>query len=204
MIPLPRPLTRAEAEQAAAIQGAAFVDDPLWRYLLPNDTQRARLIVPFFRPAFRLGIETGRAFGAGEPLAGVALWEYPGQAPVRVGSILRAGWLEALRWPIVRRLPAALPIFAQFERMQKQYAPTPHYYLQTIAVDPRAQGQGLASRLIRPFLTQADARRLPTYTETITPENVSLYQHYGFRVMEDYTVPGTELHLWAFVRPPQP
>jgi ribosomal protein S18 acetylase RimI-like enzyme len=72
--------------------------------------------------------------------------------------------------------------------------------LQTIGIRPEAQGQGLASRLIRPFLAEADGRGLPCYTETVTPENVSLYEHYGFQVAEQCRLPGLPLTLWGFYR----
>jgi ribosomal protein S18 acetylase RimI-like enzyme len=85
--------------------------------------------------------------------------------------------------------------------MRKTYAPGPHLYLQTIGIRPEAQGQGLASRLIRPFLAEADRRGLPCYTETVTPENVGLYEHYGFRVVEMRHLPGLGLTLWGFYRP---
>ncbi|MBZ0285130.1 MAG: GNAT family N-acetyltransferase [Anaerolineae bacterium] len=84
--------------------------------------------------------------------------------------------------------------------MQKQYAPEPHYYLNTIAVLPEAQGKGLASQLIKPFLANADAEGVSVYTETMTPANVGLYEHYGFRVMEQYHVPQTDLSIWSFYR----
>jgi GNAT superfamily N-acetyltransferase len=83
--------------------------------------------------------------------------------------------------------------------MHKQYAPMPQYYLTTIGVRPEAQGKGVASKLIKPFIAQAEREGCPVYTETITPQNVSLYQHYGFKVMEQYSVPRTDLNLWSFL-----
>lgn len=53
----------------------------------------------------------------------------------------------------------------------------------------------------RKLTAEADARGLPTYTETMTPANVGLYAHYGFQVMEAYRIPNTDLMQWAFLRP---
>ena len=100
----------------------------------------------------------------------------------------------------LQSLRSARNIFAQFERMQKIYAPEPHYYLQSIGVRPGFQGQGLASGLVRPFLDEADSRGISSYTETMTPSNVGLYEHFGFTSVEQYAVPGTELNIWAFYR----
>ena len=69
---------------------------------------------------------------------------------------------------------------------QKIYAPEPHCYLQSIGVRPGYQGQGLASGLVRPFLDEADSRGISSYTETMTPSNVGLYEHFGFTCVEQY------------------
>jgi hypothetical protein len=41
------------------------------------------------------------------------------------------------------------------------------------------------------------------YTETSTPENVGLYEHYGLKTMAVYDVRGANLRLWSFYRAPQ-
>jgi ribosomal protein S18 acetylase RimI-like enzyme len=201
---LPRSLTLADLQRGIAIQASAFQDDPFWAYLVPDPIRRKTLLRQVFTPLIRLGILTETIYGAGETLNGLSVWSLPGQ-PARPTAPLRAGFIRLLANPaFLRTLPKAAPIFGKFEAMQKRYAPGPHLYLQTISVDPAAQGQGLASRLIRPFLAYADARRLGTYTETVTPSNVGLYTHYGVKVVEEYKVPGTPLIQWGFYREPGP
>jgi ribosomal protein S18 acetylase RimI-like enzyme len=137
----------------------------------------------------------------GDPLEGIAIWSAPGQPETGFSTLVQAGFLNLFASRFVYSLARAFPIFSQFDRMQKQYAPDPHYYLNTIGVAPESQGKGVASKLIKPFLARADEQGVSAYTETITPSNVSLYEHYGFRVMEGYAVPKTDLCLWSFYRP---
>jgi GNAT superfamily N-acetyltransferase len=87
--------------------------------------------------------------------------------------------------------------------MQQQYALEPHYYLNTIGVVREAQGKGRASQLIKPVLAEADEQAISVYTETMTPSNVPLYEHYGFVCREEYDVPNTDLKIWALYRPAQ-
>ena len=195
----PRLLAMAESSAAAETLALAFLHDPLWQFIYPNERQRQQMLAVFFRAVVHLAIRQQRAFGVGSPLAGVAVWEIAGQKPASslldfvpflrlvFSSFALAGWR-------VRR------VFTGFEQMRQAYAPAAHYYLQNIGVRPTAQGQGLASQLIRPFLAEADARGLASYTETVTPENVSLYEHYGFRVVEQCRLPGLPLTLWGFYR----
>lgn len=195
-----RPLTLGDLDRATLVQARAFLNDPLWVYLIPDLRQRQIYLPRFSRVLFHFGILNGQAYGVGDPLAGVAIWSAPGQT-TRLSAALRAGWPRLLFSPFLFQFVRAGEIFGRFGEMQKQYAPDPHYYLNTISVLPEAQGQGIASKLIRPFLAQADREGVSAYTETMTPSNVGLYQHYGFQVMEAYRVPAKDLSLWAFFRP---
>jgi hypothetical protein len=184
-----------------AVLSKAFYSDPLWKYLVPDDAKRAALLPKFYRAFVRLGLRSGQTFGVGDPVEGVAVWSKPGQEVVFSG-LFGVDFLKLIFSPFILTFArTAFPIFSRFEMMQKRYAPEPHFYLNTIGVMPEAQGKGLASKLIRPFLAQADTQGVSTYTETMTPSNVGLYEHYGFRVMEEYCVPNTELSIWSFYRP---
>lgn len=194
-----RTLVDTDLSAAVEVMSRAFYDDPLWRYLLPDEKPRRKLLPVFFTSLLTYGIRSGQTFGLGSPVEGVAIWSYPNQNLTLFGIRSLRLFLTPLRRPVLR----AIPILSRFDTMQKQYAPEPHFYLNTIGVRPDAQGKGLASKLIRPFLEQADTQGAGTYTETMTPANVSLYEHYGFQVMERQDIPATSLSLWAFYREPR-
>jgi ribosomal protein S18 acetylase RimI-like enzyme len=199
--PLPVSLTSSDLDASVRIQSAAFQDDPLWVYLLPEPKRRAAALRRCFNPVFATSIRAGQVYGAGTPLAGVAIWSLPDSTtPLRAALPSIPGFLKIALSPFVIRFRLAFPIFAKFDEFKQRYVRGPHYYLNTVSVAPEAQGQGLASKLIRPFLAEADQGNLPAYTETMTPSNVGLYTHYGFKVMEEYRFPGTDLYLWSFLR----
>jgi hypothetical protein len=45
-----------------------------------------------------------------------------------------------------------------------------------------------------------DASGLPVYLETAEEQNVGFYEHFGFTVVDESTVPGTSLTNWAMLR----
>jgi ribosomal protein S18 acetylase RimI-like enzyme len=182
----------------------AFFDDPLIVYLWPDRAERQRVAPRFYATVTRLGIEAGQAYGVGEPLTGFAAWGWPGQERAGITPLLKSGALGLVFSPLLPVFARAIGIFSKFDELRKRYAPAQYYYLETIGVAPAAQGQGLASKLIRPFLDQADARDLATYTETMTPSNVGLYERYGFNVMAQYDFAGKGLSVWSFLRSPRP
>jgi len=73
-------------------------------------------------------------------------------------------------------------------------------YFQLLGVSSNMQGRGYASALIKPILARLDKEQLPCYLETHKPENVSIFQHYGFEIVEEGIIPDSEVTQWAMLR----
>jgi ribosomal protein S18 acetylase RimI-like enzyme len=89
------------------------------------------------------------------------------------------------------------------ESLHKKLVPRRHWYLQVIGVEPGEQGRGYGGRLMRPGLARADREGLPCYLETQNEQNLALYRHYGFEVIEEFVVPGTAFNNWIMLREPR-
>jgi ribosomal protein S18 acetylase RimI-like enzyme len=59
----------------------------------------------------------------------------------------------------------------------------PHWYLDTIATDPRLFGNGLAGRLLAHDLAIRDAAGDVSALDTHTPRQVAFYERHGFEVV---------------------
>jgi ribosomal protein S18 acetylase RimI-like enzyme len=135
--------------------------------------------------------------------AGVALWHPPGYRG--------AGFLDSLRLlPSlarlaggVRRLREVSRAVDTLEERRRHHAPEAHFYLSALGVDPELQGTGIGTALVQPVLARADEERLTAYLETATARNVLLYERLGFAVVEELTLPGTDVHGWLMLREPQ-
>ncbi|MFN8443978.1 MAG: GNAT family N-acetyltransferase [Caldilineaceae bacterium] len=189
-----------QSDEAAKVLANAFADDPLWLYLLPDVAERHKALFCSFRATMPYYAYNDQVYGIDNPLEGVAIWQPPNARTRGWWTFINQYMLKLLFSPFMRAFPRVIPIFAQFDRMHKQYASAPHYYLSTIGVIPAAQGKGLASQLIKPILAKADAERYSVYTETMTPSNVPLYEHYGFACQEKFEVPETRLSIWSLYR----
>ena len=211
-------LDRSHVEQAAEVLGRAFEDDPLTSYFFPDPVDResgARRVYEFL---VSYGVTYGEVYGCrlphGRRLDGVAVWIISERARMTGRQILRSGSLLNM----LKLGAASGPRMAAFGRFvtrkRQELVPSRHWYLQAVGVDPRSQGKGYASRLLRPMLERIDAEMLPCYLETQRGENVSLYEHFGFRVIEEFSVssvgsatrgarqrtPHPSLQMWAMLR----
>ena len=78
----------------------------------------------------------------------------------------------------------------------------PLWLLDSIAVAPDWQGQGLGAALIGAGLSQAAAAGVPAFLSTGTRRNVDIYRRSGFRVVEEADAPGGGPHIWFMRRDP--
>lgn len=198
-----RQLTLSDVEQAAQVIAQSFETDPLVSFMLPFRATRVRTLVKFFRVYGEISIKNKRGFGVGEPLQGVAYWKTPDQEDMSI-SIKSLGKFLPLLFTIYPigyfRARAALN---QLDSMHKKYADGPHFYLDNLGVLASARGKGLSSKLIRPFLEMADSQKVITYTDTVTPANVPLYEHFGFECVEQSHIPSMGITVFALRRPVQ-
>ena len=196
-----RLLTPDDVGPAAQVLAQAFIDDPLCTFILPFRKTRLQTLFTVFRALGEVSITHQRAYGVGDPLQGVAYWKFPQQNDVSISLKSLGKFIPLLFTFYPIGLFRARAILKQIEALHQTYAAEPHFYLDNLGIVASARGQGLASRLIRPFLQMADEQNVIAYTDTVTRANVSLYEHFGFQCMEAREVPGTGLTAWALRRP---
>lgn len=85
---------------------------------------------------------------------------------------------------------------------KKKYADEGSRYPYNLAVDPNAQGKGPASKLMRPMLEFFYRTGHQCYLETQDPQNVPMYEHYGFEAVEIGKLPGSDIAHYAMLRKP--
>lgn len=193
-------LIRQHLPQTATMLGRAFYDDPLSIYIYPQSAERARRLPLMFTIALRYTLRYGEITTTSEG-TGAACWLPPGKTSMTMPRLLRIGALaEVFKMSLsaTRRMEYAANYT---EKMHKRRITEPHWYLWVLGVEPEHQGQGIGGSLLRAGLARADASQLPCYLETMKPENVPLYQKFGFKVVEEADIPGSNVHVWGMVRP---
>lgn len=72
----------------------------------------------------------------------------------------------------------------------------PCWFLDILGVRRAARGRGLASALVGHGLDRARAAGLPAILETGNPANVPMYEHLGFRVVDQSNAPDGGPTIW--------
>jgi GNAT superfamily N-acetyltransferase len=173
----------------------AFADDPVMRWLFPDDDDYADQGLAIFATLARRWLAHGTLWCTDDGVA-VAGWNPPGRPEADVED---PNPVDHPAWRIERFVALGTAIDAN----------TPdelHWHLNMIGTHPDWQRNGLAGSLMATTFEIADAAGLPCYLETETVENVAYYRRFGFEVRTewDVEVPGAPgPHMWGMLRPVQ-
>ncbi len=179
----------------------AFQHDPVFNALFEGAAPQQRKA--FNETPLRHCLHYGQVCAPSEDLEGVAGWVSGKHAEMTPWKMLVSGAI----WPALRMgrsyaqrmMKAFQPIEAG---RRKHMAGQPYIYLFFIGVAPKHQGQGFGRLLLDEVLHIAQAVHLPVYLETETDNNVQLYEHFGFEVIDQVELPVVHLPMWQMVRQP--
>ena len=186
--------TASDSAQLVLTLARAFMDDPIYDWLISGDKQRLHALFRAYLD--RLALKHEQTWMTTDRL-GAALWAPPGAWSLGLFEelLFLPDWLKVIG---LRQLWSR---WRGVEMIQKFHPSAPHWYLMAIGIAPEVQGQGRASLLLQPVLEHCDASATPAYLETATPGNLPLYRRFGFEVIKEIVVPGGP-RLWLMWREP--
>jgi ribosomal protein S18 acetylase RimI-like enzyme len=146
----------------------------------------------------KLGLP-GNELWTADDYSAAALWVPPERAD------LKLPWYEELMlFPTIVNFTSfgGLSRVDAFRKAADKHHPKDkkHFYLMTIGVDPRFQGQGLGSAILDATLAMIDAKGLPSYLESSNEKNVPLYKRHGYVVTSEFRPTPDAPPLWGMWR----
>ncbi len=196
------PVRLAEQDWKAAGQllSRAFFDNPGMVWALPDPTKRPQRLSWLLGTAMRLCCRAGEGWCFPGVVGGIAGWLPPGRTQIGYQQMLSVGFaLAPLRVGMAGCLRTAR-LTDILQKIHHQAEPADHWYLYAIGVEPKLQGQGYGSRLMRQVLDRVDTDKQRCYLETDKPEDVAFYQKHGFQVRSEFPLLGKGPKLWTMSR----
>lgn len=169
------PVTGGLISRTSRSLSDGFQEDEVWKWLLPNDRLRRRLLSRYYATLIRRVFLPRQAAWTTTDAVGGALWYPPETRRLRLHEQILPGF------SLLPGGPPCLVRGRRWERLIADSAPTqPHWRLNSLAVARPLQGRGLGSALIQPGLNQADAEGVGCYLETPDRGNIPFYRRFGF------------------------
>lgn len=181
--------------QVARTASRAFADDPVMRWLIPDDDEYEDCWLAVFGNIARRWHATDSLWCT-DDVAAMAGWSPPGRPTVELGPDDGIIAYEHPDWRIERFEAVGAALAANTP-------PEPHWYLNMLATHPDWQRRGLGAALMTEVFAIADDAGLACYLETETEENVAYYRRHGFDVRTEWdlaTHDASGPHMWGMIR----
>ena len=189
--PVIRKLDPSQLEAASNALMMGFSTDPFQRWLMPDPTiyyiNFKKWTINTCKQSF---LEEG-VFGD-ENNYGTAVWFPPGF------DIDFADVSETYKEIPKDRKAEAFKMFDMMGESRVHDA----WYLEYLAVDPSKQGSGLGSLILKESLKVIDELGEAAYLESSNPQNMSLYERFGFRFLKKIQV-GSSPQINTMFRQPK-
>lgn len=204
-----RRATRTDLSQLCVTAVKAFGEDPVMRWLYPDDDEYFQPGGEIMRPAMIGWIEHNEVWCT-DDCAALAVWIQPGRPEAPEGETAGAPPPS----------PELLDRFGIIGPLMSEHSPVEdHWYLQLLATHPDWQRQGHGAALMASKFAESDAEGIPCHLETETLVNVAYYRRHGFDVHAEFDIPtgdhehrfssfggdpADEIgpHMWGMLRPP--
>jgi ribosomal protein S18 acetylase RimI-like enzyme len=199
-------LTKRDLKKAAGVLTKAFHNDPLVVLVYPNEEERKKYSPYLWESLLKDGIRYGEVYAPTSKIEGTAKWLPPGKEHMGIWRSIRSGALKMSSVMKRQKDERVLPmrkiaeITGEITKLHKELVKEPHWYLANIGIDPEYQGKGFGSKLIKPMLERIEIEGFPVFLETNFEGNVALYEHLGFKVIDERVVGDSDITNWAMIK----
>ena len=186
-----RKLDPSQLEAASNALMMGFSTDPFQRWLMPDPTIYYKNFKKWTINTCKQSFLEEGVFGD-ENNYGTAVWFPPGF------DIDFADVSETYKEIPKDRKAEAFKMFDMMGESRVHDA----WYLEYLAVDPSKQGSGLGSLILKESLKVIDELGEAAYLESSNPQNMSLYERFGFRFLKKIQV-GSSPQINTMFRQPK-
>src|SRR4051794_20249030 len=191
----PRTASPADVDPVTRVLYAAFLEDPLWRWVF-SDLAGLELL-------WRLYIQSALRYPhmwVADDHAAVSVWIPPGGTELTADEeVLAEQLIEEF---VGDHAAAVMELLERFEAAHPHERP--HYHLTLLGTDPDRRGDGLGMALLADNLARIDEQGMPAYLESSNPANDARYEAVGFEAVGSFTTPDGQHVVSTMWRDPHP
>jgi GNAT superfamily N-acetyltransferase len=191
-------LTKKDINKGADIMAKAFYEYPIFRHILGDKHNEGNIKI-FLRFLIKYSVLYGEAYASSNRMEGIVLFiDFKGYY-FNLHRSLRAGALSLSK--LGSEAGKKFNVFDKFTlEMHKKIITEPHQYIILLGVNPMNQGQGYGKKLMLEVLKVAEEKAQACYLETHGEKNVAFYNKFGFKVVSEDLVPGTDIVQYSMLK----
>ena len=191
-------MTKEDIDKFANNLAVSFKGYPLFEYFAKNNYDIKKMNY-FWKVSLRMCIKNSLCLSDSEDVKGVAVFSNGAQKDSIWDYIKNGGLLILPKMGL-----AAVKRMTKFEKfangIKEKYANENCWYFYVFTVLPECRKKGIGSKILRKVFKFFDENQKDCYLETLTYENVGIYNRYGFELVETLNVPDSDLTMYAMYR----
>jgi ribosomal protein S18 acetylase RimI-like enzyme len=203
-------LEKSQITAATELMASAFINYPMFTYLVPDPQQRRQFLKVIYRSILEHDLGAGGVYCPSAALEGLICPIMPGDRR----ASLHSAWTFCKRALVPLKLLGKTPLWPLLRRFTKFWQPMLAYALimkqfrqalviSQVAVNPTVQRQKWMSKMMRAVLARADATDTRCVLETEDEINVQIYRHFGFELYSTIEAIPDRLYLYVMIYTPQ-
>lgn len=188
------PLIRLDDMANASAEAFIGNDDPIGRFLFEDEPNHLELKRRFFRSLVTSCPAGALRQASSANMEAISIWFQPGMSH---SEDVEADPFKPEDFANPETMARLEAVGHAIDQLTAGIGNEPQWYLHLIAVRPEFMSQGYASRLALQILAQARNDGLPCTLITQRADNVRKYEHWGFRVVREMPVLGSQERFYS-------
>lgn len=179
----------------------AYKDYPLFKYIT-NGKYNQKVVKTIISSSI-YSMKNEAIALANEDKSAVALFAKPNYTGCKTIPFFIGGGIKLLFMTPLSTFIKLLNYENHSMKLKKNYTNHESWYLYNVTVKPQFQNQGNCSKLLKPMFDYLDKTKEDCYLETHSENNVKLYEHFGFELLEVSNIPKTHIKQYSMIRKPK-
>lgn len=194
-------MKETDIENFAECAALAYKEYPLFKYLT-NGSYDHNAIKTIISSSIHAMKDQVIGFSSDESANSIALFSPPKYKGTKTMPFLLGGGIKLMFIAPPSTFVRLLTYENHSMKLKKNHTNHDSWYLYNVTVKPNVQKKGEASKLLKPMFEYFDRTAQDCYLETHDENNISLYEHYGFNLVETSYIPKTNIKQYSMVRKP--
>ena len=196
-------VTKRDIKRVIETLVQAFSDDPLTEYFIPEPERRSKFLPRYFNYRVQNGLIDGKIVATSDDIEGVViLTQSEDRKKFSWTRAIRTGGIGLYRIAGSENVKKMLEVESYVFSKRDECISEPYLYLGSLGVHPEQQGKGLGSKLVRYALELSRSQGILCVLDTQDEGLVQMYSHFGFEVVNSFTVPKTDIPQWVMINRP--
>src|SRR6056297_650745 len=195
-------LEKHEIPKASLVLAEAFQNDPLWSKTIGKENKKGYPVMA--EMLLKYCLKYGQIYASSDNFEGIMALAKGDTSYITFGRLLKGGGIIPILKLGFKRLITIANAFTPMDEVRKKHMKDrPFVYIQVIGVSTQHQGKGYGKQLLNELIQASEQAKIPIYLDTETKKNVKWYEHFGFKTVEQMTLPVIEQPMWAMIREPE-